>query len=167
MLVFALLDTSLGWIGIVSSPSGLKKLILPQKSKEVLLNQIVSYGCTTENHDPACFGDIAHRLMRYLEGEPVDFHDRLDLAGATCFQQNVWQVTRTIPYGEVRSYGWIANKLCLPHGARAVGQALGKNPLPIVVPCHRVIGSNGSLGGFSGGVAIKEFLLHLEQASSK
>jgi methylated-DNA-[protein]-cysteine S-methyltransferase len=167
MLSFALLDTPLGWMGIVSSPDGLKKLILPQKSKEVVLNQIVSYGCATEDNDPACLGNLAQRLRRYLEGEPVDFPDRLDLAGATCFQQNVWQVTRTIPYGETRSYGWVANKLCLSKGARAVGQALGKNPLPIVIPCHRVIGSNGSLGGFSSGVAIKEFLLYLEQAPSK
>ena len=167
MLAFALLDTPLGWMGVISSPNGLKKLILPQKSKEVVLNQIVSYGCAAGNHDPACFGDLAHRLRRYLEGEPVDFPDRLDLAVATCFQKNVWQVTRTIPYGETRSYGWVANKLCLPKGARAVGQALGRNPLPIVIPCHRVIGSNGSLGGFGGGVEIKEFLLHLEQAPLK
>jgi methylated-DNA-[protein]-cysteine S-methyltransferase len=71
-----------------------------------------------------------------------------------------------IPYGETRSYGWVADKLDLPKAARGVGQALARNPLPIVIPCHRVISGNGSLGGFSGGVEIKELLLRLEEAPS-
>ena len=91
---------------------------------------------------------------------------KLDLGDITRFQQSVWQVVRTIPYGETRSYGWVADKLGLPKAARGVGQALARNPLPIVIPCHRVIGNNGSLGGFGGGVEVKEFLLRLERASS-
>jgi methylated-DNA-[protein]-cysteine S-methyltransferase len=150
----------------VSSPNGLRMVILPQKNKEAVLCQIVDYACPAEEQAPALFGDLSHRLRRYLEGEPVDFPDKLDLVGASSFQQNVWQIVRTIPYGETRSYGWVANKLDLSRAARGVGQALARNPLPIVIPCHRVISSNGSLGGYRGGVEIKELLLSLEQATS-
>ncbi|MFC2050364.1 methylated-DNA--[protein]-cysteine S-methyltransferase [Chloroflexota bacterium] len=150
----------------MSSSSGLRMVILPQESRDAVLCKVMNYGCAAEEQSPALFGDLPHRLNRYLEGEPVDFPDNLDLGGITRFQQNVWQAVRMIPYGETRSYGWVANKLGSPKAARGVGQALTRNPLPIVIPCHRVISSNGSLGGFGGGVEIKEFLLRLEQASS-
>jgi methylated-DNA-[protein]-cysteine S-methyltransferase len=165
-LAFVLFDTCLGWMGVVSSPSGLGMVVLPQEFKEAVLYKVMDYGCAAEEQSPALFGDLPYRLRRYLEGEPVDFPDKLDLVEATRFQRNVWQVVRAIPYGETRSYGWVANKLGLPKAARGVGQALARNPLPIVIPCHRVISSNGSLGGFGGGVKIKELLLRLEQAPS-
>ncbi|MBM4445862.1 MAG: methylated-DNA--[protein]-cysteine S-methyltransferase [Chloroflexi bacterium] len=166
MLAFALFDTSLGWMGVVGSARGLKRVVLPQKSKELVDDQIISCGCASGNHDPACFGDLPDRLRRYLDGEPVAFADKLDMAEATNFQQSVWQVVRNIPYGETRSYGWVAKKLDSPKAPRAVGQALARNPMPIVIPCHRVIDSTGNLGGFGGGVEIKEFLLCLERVSS-
>jgi len=162
-LTFMICDTWLGWMGLVGSPYGLKRVILPHKSKKAVLDQIASSGCAAESRDTACFGDLPDRLRRYLEGERVVFDDKPDLAGTTCFQQNVWQTVCDIPYGEIRSYGWIASQLGLPKAARAVGQALARNPVPIVIPCHRVIGGNGNLIGFGGGVEIKEFLLHLEQ----
>ena len=165
-LTFVVCDTCLGWMGIVGSPKGLKKVILPQKSKKAVLSQAMNYGCAAEDQTPALFGDLPHRLRRYLDGEPVDFPDTLDLVEATRFQQGVWQLVRTIQYGETRSYGWVASRLDLPKAARAVGQALGRNPLPIIIPCHRVIKSDGSLGGFGGGVEIKELLLRLEQVPS-
>jgi len=163
---FASFDTSLGWMGIVGSPNGIKRVILPKKSKEEILCQVMSYGWFTEEQSPATFGDLPHRLRQYLEGEPVDFPDKLDLAGATYFQQDVWRLVRNVPYGETRSYGWVASCLGLPRAARAVGQALGRNPLPVIVPCHRVIKSDGGLGGFGGGVKIKELLLRFEKAAS-
>jgi len=129
-----------------------------------VLGQIASYGCETEDHDMTCFADLTDRIRRYFDGEAVDFADKLDLAGTTRFQQNVWVTVRSIPRGETRSYGWVANQIGLPKAARAVGQALGRNPVPIVVPCHRVIGSDGKPGGFGGGVEIKNFLLQLEQS---
>ena len=94
----------------------------------------------------------------------MDFPDKLDLARATRFQQDVWQITRTIPYGETRSYAWVAGQLGLPMAVRAVGQALARNPLPIIIPCHRVVGSHGGLGGFRGGLEMKRHLLNLEVA---
>lgn len=163
-MTFEVYETCLGWMGLAGSSRGLKKVILPQKSKRAVLDQIIGCGCEAENNDVVCFADLADRLRRYLEGERVAFADELDLTGTTCFQQSVWQAVRTIPCGETRSYSWVASQLGLPKAARAVGQALGKNPVPIVIPCHRVISSNGELGGFGGGLEIKKFLLSLEQA---
>jgi len=166
-LNFILVDTSLGWMGVVSSPAGLRKVTLPQESREAVLDQVKGWNYVVGCGDFASLGDLPQRLKRYLEGEPVDFPDRLDLTGATRFQQRVWRVAQTIPYGETRSYAWVASHLGLPKAARAVGQALGRNPLPIVIPCHRVIGSDGSLVGFGGGLEMKRQLLCLEAVCAK
>ena len=163
-LSFILFDTCLGWMGVVGSPDGLRRVILPQESKEAVVSQVGGREYPFESRDFASFGDLPQRLKRYLEAEPVDFPDKLDLAGTTRFQQSVWQITRAIPYAETRSYAWVAGQLGLPRAARAVGQALGRNPVPIVVPCHRVIGSDGGLVGFGGGVETKKYLLRLEKA---
>ena len=86
----------------------------------------------------------------------------LDLEDNTPFQMKVWQALRAIPYGRVRSYGWVARKIGKPRAARAVGSACGANPVPLLVPCHRVVAGDGSLGGFSGGLLNKRRLLKLE-----
>ena len=157
-----LLGTCLGWMGVVGSPDGLRRVILPQEFKEAVIDQLEGWASPAEGRSSAVFGDLPQRLSRYLEGEQVDFHDKLDLVGTTRFQQSVWRITRIIPYGETKSYAWVARQLDSPKAARAVGQALGKNPLPIVIPCHRVIGSDGGLVGFGGGAELKEYLLGLE-----
>ena len=149
-------------MGVVGSPNGLRRVIWPQESREAVIGQLRNLGLPVEGGDATDFGDLTDRLKRYLDGEPVDFLDKLDLAGTTTFQQDVWRITRAIPYGETRSYAWVAGQLGLPNAARAVGQALGRNPLPIVTPCHRVIGSDGGLVGFGGGVEMKKCLLRLE-----
>ncbi len=100
--------------------------------------------------------------MRYFTGEPVRFRVRLDLRVGTPFQRKVWRVLRTIPHGQTRSYGWVAQRIGAPRAVRAVGAACGANPVPVIVPCHRVIASDGALGGFSGGLARKRALLRLE-----
>jgi methylated-DNA-[protein]-cysteine S-methyltransferase len=163
-LTFAVGETCLGWIGVVGSTSGLTNVILPCKSQKEVLDRIDACGCLIGSVYNASFTDLADRIRRYFDGEPVDFDDMLDLSGTTRFQQSVWRTIRNIPRGETRSYGWVARQLGLPKAARAVGQALKRNPVPIVVPCHRVVGGNGNLGGFGGGVTIKKFLLRLEQA---
>ncbi len=101
-------------------------------------------------------------LQRYFSGKPVKFDLPLDLEGATHFQKAVWKAAAAIPYGQTRSYAWIAERIGRPKAARAVGQALGANPVPVIVPCHRVITSTGTLGGFSSGLKRKEELLCLE-----
>ena len=105
---------------------------------------------------------VARDLARYFSGESVDFgrYD-VDLSGYTEFEREVYAATRRIPPGEVRTYGDIARAIGKPGASRAVGNALGKNPACIVIPCHRVVASDG-LGGFTGGLAWKRRLLHLE-----
>ena len=95
----------------------------------------------------------------------VEFRMTCDLTAATPFQRQVWLKAREIPYGESRSYSWIASEIGNPRACRAVGQALGQNPLPIVIPCHRVLSAHGAVGGFSGGLDIKRRLLRLEGIS--
>jgi methylated-DNA-[protein]-cysteine S-methyltransferase len=104
----------------------------------------------------------ARELLRYLEGQQKRFTVKLDLRGSSSFSRKVWRVTRKIPYGQVRPYRWIADKLGDPNAARAVGGAMARNPVPIFIPCHRVVGSHGGLGGFGGGIGMKKWLLNLE-----
>ncbi|OMB90069.1 methylated-DNA--[protein]-cysteine S-methyltransferase [Mycobacterium colombiense] len=115
--------------------------------------------------NPQAFGEAVEQLGAYFAGELTNFDVELDLRG-TEFQRRVWRALLTIPYGETRSYGEIAEQIAAPGAARAVGLANGHNPIAIVVPCHRVIGANGSLTGFGGGLQRKRTLLDLETARS-
>jgi methylated-DNA-[protein]-cysteine S-methyltransferase len=115
-------------------------------------------------HAPAQFARVQAQLMEYFGGTRRRFELPLAPAG-TSFQLRVWQALCAIPYGETLSYGELAQRLGLSGGARAVGLANGANPLPVVVPCHRVIGANGALTGFGGGLDIKRSLLALEGAA--
>ncbi|OBJ37348.1 cysteine methyltransferase [Mycobacterium colombiense] len=112
--------------------------------------------------NPQAFGEAVEQLGAYFAGELTNFDVELDLRG-TEFQRRVWRALLTIPYGETRSYGEIAEQIAAPGAARAVGLANGHNPIAIVVPCHRVIGANGSLTGFGGGLGRKRTLLELEK----
>jgi methylated-DNA-[protein]-cysteine S-methyltransferase len=112
--------------------------------------------------DPRGFDGAVDQLAAYFAGELTDFDIELDLVG-TEFQRRVWKALLTIPYGQTRSYGEIAEQIGAPGAARAVGLANGHNPIAIIVPCHRVIGANGSLTGFGGGLGRKRTLLELEK----
>jgi methylated-DNA-[protein]-cysteine S-methyltransferase len=107
------------------------------------------------------FAEAIEQLEQYFAGDRTEFDLALDMRG-TPFQKDVWNALLTIPYGETRSYGEIARQIGRPDRARAVGAANGSNPISIVVPCHRVIGSDGSLTGYGGGLDRKRFLLELE-----
>lgn len=115
--------------------------------------------------DDSCFVETFAQLGAYFAGELSDFNLPLRFAG-TNFQNKVWRALCDIPFGETISYGALASRIGKPTASRAVGGANGANPLPIVVPCHRVIGSDKSLTGFGGGVEIKRFLLTHEQGLS-
>jgi methylated-DNA-[protein]-cysteine S-methyltransferase len=160
-LRYVIFITDMGWIGILSSSQGLVRITLPQPSAreahELLGHAVLS---------PWLFSDLIQRLRTYFSGHKATFPDSLDLSGATAFQRRVWEVTGLIPYGETRSYGWVARQIDKPGAARAVGQALAQNPLPIIVPCHRVVTSRGKLGGYSWGVEMKRYLLGLEASAS-
>jgi methylated-DNA-[protein]-cysteine S-methyltransferase len=112
--------------------------------------------------DDRAFPDAVEQLEAYFAGERTDFDLELSLAGSE-FQRRVWQALLTIPYGETRSYGEIAEQIGASGAARAVGLANGRNPIAIIVPCHRVIGASGSLTGYGGGLDRKRSLLELER----
>ena len=109
------------------------------------------------------FAEAVEQLSAYFRGELTDFELDLDLGG-TEFQRKVWAALRTIPYGETRTYGEIAMQIGSPSASRAVGMANGRNPIGIIVPCHRVIGSTGGLTGYGGGIDRKRALLALEKS---
>jgi methylated-DNA-[protein]-cysteine S-methyltransferase len=113
------------------------------------------------DHDPSAFCAAIRQLEEYFAGKRKTFDLPLAPAG-TEFQKQVWEALRGIPYGQTCSYQAIAGTIGRPKAVRAVGAANGKNPLPIIVPCHRVIGADGSLTGFGGGLAAKSYLLNLE-----
>jgi methylated-DNA-[protein]-cysteine S-methyltransferase len=112
--------------------------------------------------DDRAFPDAVEQLEAYFAGERNDFDLELSLAGSE-FQRRVWQALLTIPYGETRSYGQVAEQVGATGAARAVGLANGRNPIAIIVPCHRVIGASGSLTGYGGGLDRKRSLLELER----
>lgn len=106
--------------------------------------------------------ELVHELDAYFDGTLREFSQKVSLINGTEFEKQVWLALRRIPYGETRTYKWMAEAVGCPKGSRAVGQALKKNPIPIVLPCHRIIESDGNLGGYSSGEDIKRRLLQME-----
>jgi methylated-DNA-[protein]-cysteine S-methyltransferase len=162
--------SKLGWAGVAASEKGITMIALPRKSKRAAQQELDSAKAPlTPALSRVGRGSVkmlekaAKLLQRYFSGESVSFDVPLDVRYHTAFQQAVWKAAAEIPYGEARSYAWIAKRIRKPLAVRAVGNALGANPLPIILPCHRVISSAGTLGGFSGGLGMKRKLLELEQ----
>jgi O-6-methylguanine DNA methyltransferase len=157
----------LGRIYSAVSEKGLCLLSLPDHPAESFFNKVLARfqpHFFTQNPDP--FKELYRQLERYLIGEKIIFEIPLDLEG-TSFQIRVWEALTAIPYGETRSYGEIARMVQSPRAYRAVGQANHNNPVPIVVPCHRVIGARGDLVGFGSGLPVKEKLLDLERITAR
>ncbi len=157
----AVFETRIGWVGIVFSDRGIITLHLPRVSRAHALRNLQNEfprGVLVA-HAPA---NIARELREYALGRRREFDLLLDWSAVKPFQHAVLLAARTIPFGETRSYGWIAREIGNPRASRAVGQALHNNPVPIIVPCHRVLASNGGLGGYAGGLELKRKLLELE-----
>ncbi|MEO0083992.1 MAG: methylated-DNA--[protein]-cysteine S-methyltransferase [candidate division WOR-3 bacterium] len=147
-----LLKTKYGNIGIEANSKGISKLVLnPKLSKKQANNP------TDKN-----LKRLLSLLKDYFSGKKVDFSVELDIAQYPIFYQKVWQLVRKIPYGKTMTYSDVARKIGNPKAYRAVGQALKANPLPIVIPCHRVVKKDKSLGGFAGGLRWKQRLLEIE-----
>lgn len=157
-------SSPLGLLRMAQSDAGRLVVLSIGGSEEAFLNEVAAYG--EPQRDPKALASIVLQLEEYFEGRRFGFDIPWDLGSLTPFQQAVLHATAEIPYGVVRSYKEIAEAVGKPHAARAVGQALGMNPIAIVIPCHRVIASDGTLGGYSGagGLAVKEQLLRLEGA---
>jgi len=111
------------------------------------------------------FSNLRNNLKAYFSGKKVQFKENFDLKGGTDFQKKVWRAMQKIPFGQTRSYGWLAKQVGGKNKARSAGSACGSNPIPILIPCHRVIREDGGLGGYGGGLGIKRKLLKIEGAS--
>jgi methylated-DNA-[protein]-cysteine S-methyltransferase len=151
---FSYLDSPLGPLLAVRDDTALTGLHLPAGRRPVTPG-------SSWTRDDAGFGDERDQLAAYFAGDRQEFDLELNPVG-TGFERTVWAALRTIPYGETTSYGAIATALGHPDAARAVGRANGRNPIPIIVPCHRVIGADGSLTGYGGGLPAKRWLLSHE-----
>jgi O-6-methylguanine DNA methyltransferase len=161
VIKFVVVASRFGWVAMGGSEAGLAILTLPKSSRKAALSEIKEFAPDAVE-DTSAFDDLPNRLQRYFNGEKVLFPERLNQSGATTFHRAVWNATVSIPYGETRTYAWVAQQIGKPRALRAVGGALARNPFPIIVPCHRVVASNGNLGGFRGGLALKRRLLELE-----
>ncbi|MDP6102109.1 MAG: methylated-DNA--[protein]-cysteine S-methyltransferase, partial [Dehalococcoidia bacterium] len=145
---YSLVSTALGWVGVLVSPKGIRCLSLPQPTPDMTLQYLQwSKPVDLVEATAGSFPNIERRLEQYFGGEETTFDDSLDLVG-TAFQKKVWEVALTIPWGETRSYGWLALAAGRPGAARAAGQAMARNRLAPLVPCHRVVGGDGSLHGY-------------------
>jgi methylated-DNA-[protein]-cysteine S-methyltransferase len=160
-LRYRICPTRFGWVGVLGSARGLRRTTLPQPTAAEARAML---GPESEGAIPGedLFDALAERLRRYFAGEVVLFSDALDLSGRPRFFCSVWRQACRIAYGEQQAYHWLAEQAGSPRACRAAGQAMARNPLPIIVPCHRVVGSDGSLCGFGGGLVLKQRLLDLE-----
>jgi O-6-methylguanine DNA methyltransferase len=158
-----------GWMGIAATGRGVSAVVLPKTSRRAVEQALKEAGHADSSLQGAAAKSAGNHVKAaraaigaYLTGTQRNFALSLDLGDQPRFRQRVLEMLQRIPYGRVRSYGWVARKLGKPGATRAVGGACGANPVPLLVPCHRVVAANGSLGGFSGGLRIKKRLLRLE-----
>ena len=155
-----------GWIGLVGGDKGLRRATLKPTPQEVMED----LGSDVENAEPDAeyFSELVDKLIRYSEGDLEALRDiELDLDGTPPFFRAAWSACRTIPPGETRSYRWLAAEAGSPQAMRAAGQAMARNRFSLIIPCHRVISSDGGLGGYGGGgLGVKAKLLQLELDSA-
>ena len=156
MLYSTSVATPLGTFRLSADDQGLSEIILPESSR-------ISAEASREGSSDNTILDLAaQQIQEYCAGVRTEFDLPLSVNG-TCFQRQVWDTIHHIPFGQTMSYGEIARQLGTVRKARAVGGAANANPLPLVIPCHRVIGSDGTLTGFAGGIDLKKRLLRLEK----
>lgn len=162
---YAIFETRFGWMGLLASENGLLRSTLPEGSEESCAARLGLESCDAMPK-PDRFADVRARLLGYFDGANVGFEDvALDFRDAPTFHRRAWEACRTIPRGETRAYKWLAKMAGSPNAPRAAGQTMARNRLPIIVPCHRVIGSDGSLRGFGSGdtrIDLKRRLLEME-----
>lgn len=148
--------TPWGWVTITASEKGLTSIDLSPSAR------VSESGPVGDDPAGAIVEEAKRQLLAYLDGARREFSLPVDWSAGTTFQRNVWRAITKIPYGRLRTYQWVAVRVGGKQYARAVGMALGANPVPIVVPCHRIVAHDGSLGGFSCGLPLKRRLLKLE-----
>lgn len=165
-LQYRIISTKFGYVGFVMRGDALRRLVLPLDSaaevREAVLREEPK---ATESRTLA--PRVANQITQYFAGEPVEFDMPLDFAGRAPFETAAWKACAKVRYGRTASYRDLAKRIGNPAASRAVGAAMGRNPIPVVIPCHRILRSDGSLGGYSGsqGQAFKQRLLEMESAS--
>ena len=157
--------TDLGWIGVIGSSNTINKITFPYDNRDAaeLSVKTLTKDVLNRSKSGDIVSDTCQQILLYLEGQEVIFDQPLALVG-TDFQIKAWNIVRNIPIGETRSYSRIAEAIGNPKAVRAIGNAMKYNPVPILIPCHRVIGKDGSMTGYGGkfGTGIKAKLLSIE-----
>jgi methylated-DNA-[protein]-cysteine S-methyltransferase len=159
---YTMFNSPIGKLYTAKTAKGFRFLCLNRKEWEKRLKDLKEDTNVELHKNDAAFLPLKKALKKYFSGAEMNFSFPFDLLWGTPFQRRVWNAMRKIPYGQTRSYKWLAQRVGNSRKARAAGQACGSNPLPILIPCHRVIRSDGGLGGFGGGLHIKRKLLKLE-----
>lgn len=159
MLYYDIISSPIGKLLLLASEKGLKKILFELQFKNIAINKNWQHSCKE-------LSEAKEQLDSYFKKELNQFNLILDPDG-TAFQKQIWKKLQEIPYGELKSYQDIANSINKPKACRAVGMANSLNPIPIIIPCHRVIGKNGKLTGYAGGLENKARLLQLENIEFK
>ena len=159
---YSIFRTAFGYFGVVKNSKGILRVVgFFSRAMEVKTTLFNEFKGRLIQNDQALL-PIKNKINHLLTGRRVKFSEKLFWGQAGEFERLVWRAAASIGWGKTRSYQWIANKIGRPKTWRAVGNALGRNPMPLLVPCHRVIASNGKLGGYAFGKRIKQNLLELE-----
>ena len=164
MIEYTTFDSPIGKIYIAAVKEGVVKISFSIKSPQELEKYCQKYIGTRVREGAECTRNAKQQILKYLEGKSQSL-DFPVIHLNSSFRKKVLEAERNIPYGETRSYGEVAKMVNNPRASRAVGSANSGNPLPLYFPCHRIISSNGSLGGYGGGLGVKKYLLDLEAKS--
>lgn len=167
IIYFSSFLTSIGNVYIAKGVRGVFQISFPCPTEDDFLRPLLQKSSIKTHRDDSALVYEIGILKEYFEGKQVAFDFALDMCRGTPFQKKVWEKLQEIPYGECRSYKWVAEQIGSPRATRAVGMANNRNPLPPIIPCHRVIGSDGSLTGYAGGLHVKKHLLEMEYSTKE
>lgn len=158
---YAVLKTRLGWLGVLATQNGIRRIVLP---KDTAIDAVAGLGSQLDKAqlDQTRFRELHAQINEYLNGTLRSFSVSVDMDNYSHFFLRAWEACSSIPFGETRSYRWLATHAGNASALRAAGQAMARNPLPLIIPCHRVVSSNGNLHGYGGGLDMKRHLLELE-----
>src|SRR5262245_15316869 len=162
---YAIVDTAIGPVGVAWSQNGICRVALPERDRARMAQRFAAGVGAESGEPPARIAEAIELIRRYAAGETVDFSNvPIDLEGSDLFRRAIYAAARKLGFGETTTYGGLADAAGHPGKARETGEALGRNPVPLIVPCHRILAAGGRIGGFSapGGASTKQGLLELE-----
>ena len=163
-VAYGSVDSPVGRLTVAATPRGLVRVSFPHNTQDQVVEELAEDLSPRVLEAPERLDDVRRELDEYFEGKRRDFDLSLDWSLTRGFFRKVLRETARIGYGRVRTYSEVAKRAGSPRAVRATGNALGSNPIPVVVPCHRVVRTGGALGGYGGGLDVKEYLLRLEGA---